>query len=300
MRQQVDLAILHQQINHHWFAPQIAASVSALARIYLHDLEWEQSGEFVDAASDRLGVKLRSDVLYQAAVRLRRYDALLVPVSRETLAWTRRLLASIPRGPNIPLIGVLHEIQAGGMIDLLELGMLDFVQTPVHPQELRARILCAISRAPMRVSLRDTIRDSLEASSRQRARMLMESERWSGGSSDGISGGSAGGFVSGSLRARASDATPTHHRGTGGLKKVSEGSFHNFGEAKAQLIAQFERQYVRDALAKQHGNVARAAASSGKNRRAFWEIMRKHQIDAAEFRGERDHDDASHTRHIQG
>ena len=261
MRQQVDLAILHLEVNHHWFAPQIAASRPALARIYLHDLDWEQSGEFAAAPNERLGVGLRSDVLYQAAVRLRRYDALLLPVSRETLAWTRRLLASIPRGPNIPLIGVLHEVQAGGMIDLLELGMLDFVQTPVHPQELRARILCAISRAPLRVSLRDSID--------QRGRIPL---------TQGKSGtGSAGRFT--------------------GARNSSEGCYKSFGEAKANLIAQFERQYVREALAMQQGNVARAAASSGKNRRAFWEIMRKHQIEAAEFRAQRDKDDKTNIAH---
>lgn len=276
MRQQVDLAILHQQINHHWFAPQIAASLPVLARITLHDLEWEQTGEFAETEGDRLGVRLRSDVLYQAAVRLRRYDAMLVPVSRETLAWTRKLLASIPRGPNIPLIGVLHEVQSGGMIDLLELGMLDFVQTPVHPQELRARILCAISRAPMRVSLRDSVRESLHDTSRQRARLAMEPARLMAGA---VSGNSAS---------------------AKGARKSVDGCFKSFGEAKASLIAQFECQYVRDALAKQHGNVARAAASSGKNRRAFWEIMRKHQIDASEFRRARAKDDAARTAGVQG
>ena len=261
MRQQVDLAILHLEINHHWFAPQIAVSRPALARIYLHDLDWEQSGEFAAAPNERLGVGLRSDVLYQAAVRLRRYDALLLPVSRETLAWTRKLLASIPRGPNIPLIGILHEVQAGGMIDLLELGMLDFVQTPVDQQELRARILCGISRAPLRVSLRDSIS--------QRVRAPIEAGKPSAGS-PGRSTGARNSF---------------------------DGYDKSFGEAKANLIAQFERQYVRDALAMQQGNVARAAASSGKNRRAFWEIMRKHQIEAAEFRVQRDKDDNASIAH---
>src|SRR5690554_3201394 len=80
-----------------------------------------------------------------------------MPVSMETLAWTRRLLASIPRGPSIPVIGVLLNVQPAGMVDLLELGMIDFVQTPINVGELRARILCAVSRAPRRMVLRDRI-----------------------------------------------------------------------------------------------------------------------------------------------
>lgn len=242
MRQQVDLAILHQAINRPWFEPVVATFRPSLSRIFVHDLDWEASGEFAAEPSLNMDVDLCSDLLYRAAVRLRRYDALMVPVSLHTLAWTRQLLSSVPRGPSIPLIGVLHQVQCGGMIDLLELGMIDFVQTPVQPQELRARVLCAISRAPMRVALRDAIGQ------------------------------------------RVAKEQPAGKGSPMRMARTIEGCSKSFAQAKSEVITAFESQYVRDALALTHGNVARAAAASGKNRRAFWEIMRKHQIDAAEFR----------------
>jgi two-component system, NtrC family, response regulator GlrR len=48
--------------------------------------------------------------------------------------------------------------------------------------------------------------------------------------------------------------------------------------AKSTLIADFERKYVEDALEAAEGNIARAARTAGKPRRAFFELMRKHGI----------------------
>jgi DNA-binding NtrC family response regulator len=57
-----------------------------------------------------------------------------------------------------------------------------------------------------------------------------------------------------------------------------------FRAAKRRLVDSFEREFLVEALREANGNVARAAAQSGKNRRAFFELMRKHDIDAADFR----------------
>jgi DNA-binding NtrC family response regulator len=51
-----------------------------------------------------------------------------------------------------------------------------------------------------------------------------------------------------------------------------------FRTRKAKVIAQFECAYLRDLLREHRGNISRAAAAAGKNRRAFWALMRKHQI----------------------
>jgi two-component system, NtrC family, response regulator GlrR len=47
---------------------------------------------------------------------------------------------------------------------------------------------------------------------------------------------------------------------------------------KARMIAQFERGFILDRLHDSQGNIAKAAAAAGKNRRAFWELMRKYRI----------------------
>lgn len=57
-----------------------------------------------------------------------------------------------------------------------------------------------------------------------------------------------------------------------------------FQEAKGKLVDNFERSYLENALRQSGGNIAVAARISGKNRRAFFELMRKHGISVADFR----------------
>lgn len=52
----------------------------------------------------------------------------------------------------------------------------------------------------------------------------------------------------------------------------------SFQEAKRQVVDLFERRFLEDALARHHGNIAAAARASGKHRRAFFELMRRHGI----------------------
>jgi len=52
----------------------------------------------------------------------------------------------------------------------------------------------------------------------------------------------------------------------------------SFRRMKSTIVAEFERKYLEDALAAADGNIARAARSAGKPRRAFFELMRKHGI----------------------
>ncbi|HEV8430452.1 MAG TPA: sigma-54 dependent transcriptional regulator [Pyrinomonadaceae bacterium] len=58
----------------------------------------------------------------------------------------------------------------------------------------------------------------------------------------------------------------------------------SFREAKARLITEFEREYIVCLLSSCDSNVSAAARAAGKNRRAFWELIRKHKIDVREFR----------------
>jgi two-component system response regulator GlrR len=52
----------------------------------------------------------------------------------------------------------------------------------------------------------------------------------------------------------------------------------SFKALKAQAIAEFETAYVRRLLADNDGNISRAARAAKKHRRAFWQLMRKHNI----------------------
>ncbi len=55
-------------------------------------------------------------------------------------------------------------------------------------------------------------------------------------------------------------------------------------EAKQVLIDNFERNYLEKALQMSAGNISEAAHASGKSRRVFFELMRKYDINAEEFR----------------
>jgi len=54
----------------------------------------------------------------------------------------------------------------------------------------------------------------------------------------------------------------------------------SFQQSKRELVNLFERGYLEEALRKSRGNIAEAARASGKARRAFFELMRKHGVKA--------------------
>jgi DNA-binding NtrC family response regulator len=58
-------------------------------------------------------------------------------------------------------------------------------------------------------------------------------------------------------------------------KELLEESFH---AAKGRIVNDFERLYIKRVLLECEGNVSRAARMARKNRRAFFELMRKHHI----------------------
>ena len=52
------------------------------------------------------------------------------------------------------------------------------------------------------------------------------------------------------------------------------------------MVETFERDYIERLLARSGGNITHAADAAAKNRRAFWQLMRKHGIDSGKYRGE--------------
>jgi DNA-binding NtrC family response regulator len=62
----------------------------------------------------------------------------------------------------------------------------------------------------------------------------------------------------------------------------------SFQEAKARVVAQFESAYIQSLLLAHQGNITKAAKAAQKNRRAFWQLMRKYRIDRQIYK--------SHTR----
>jgi DNA-binding NtrC family response regulator len=55
-------------------------------------------------------------------------------------------------------------------------------------------------------------------------------------------------------------------------------------EAKAKEIARFEKNYIQGVLSVCKGNITHAAQVAQKNRRAFWQLIQKHDIDVGRFK----------------
>jgi two-component system response regulator GlrR len=71
------------------------------------------------------------------------------------------------------------------------------------------------------------------------------------------------------------------------LPGVSDEVFpKDFRTAKSRIVLHFERTYLEDLLAVHRGNISRAARAAGKNRRALWELIRKHGISVEQYRQE--------------
>ena len=45
-----------------------------------------------------------------------------------------------------------------------------------------------------------------------------------------------------------------------------------------------QKDYLKGLLVAYQGNITRAAAAAQKNRRAFWQLVRKHHLDAKTFK----------------
>ena len=58
----------------------------------------------------------------------------------------------------------------------------------------------------------------------------------------------------------------------------------SFQEMKARVISQFETNYIQSLLIAYKGNISKAAQAAQKERRTFWQLVRKHNIDVQRFK----------------
>jgi two-component system response regulator AtoC len=63
-----------------------------------------------------------------------------------------------------------------------------------------------------------------------------------------------------------------------------EQSDDSFQSAKSRIVDNFERGYLERLLVAHGGNITRAAKAAKKDRRAFFELMRKHELEPESFR----------------
>lgn len=284
MRQQIDCAVLVLEAHATWMPQTLEVAQAGLARVRLHHLDWE-AGQDLETAEDQL-IHLPVHAIAQASVSLRRFDVCLLPVSIDSLGWTRQALAAIPRGPFLPIVGIFRDLKSAAMQDLLELGLADFVRLPLCPDEFRARLLATVARVPRMGSLRESDHPG-QAAWLQAVGILpvatpSEEVRPSTPEPPQL------------FRRRSVGGRPvrnaTHSRATQFGQSIDTSPLltekDSFREAKARLIERFEKEYIEQALERAQGNIAMAARASNKHRRAFWALMRKYAIDAEQYRVE--------------
>ena len=203
-------------------------------------------------------------------------------MSNSSLVWNRVLLAHTQRPLNRPLVALSIDINPIAFIDLKELGLSDFVSSPMSIDELRVRIMsCMETGRPYTTSKTEAtskIEDSVLSQASSPAaihdlRPLVEYAEQANSASE-VEADKPHKTIR--RRLRLFDAQVTAHEAF---------SFNDsFKNAKANVIIQFERKYIIHALMKSNGNIGRAAKAASKHRRAFWELIRKHGIDADNYR----------------
>jgi CheY-like chemotaxis protein len=324
MRQQIDCAVLILAAHQAWLPKVLSDLEPALNRIKIHALEWEAGHDLdLELSLDRPSpVSLPYETLAQASIGLRRYDVVLLPVSMETLAWTRQALAAIPRGPFIPLVGVLKEMRSAAIQDLLEMGLTDFVRLPVCTDEFRARLLHSVTSVPRPGSLREPslnygqkialARGVLPIVGEGSLRDWLNMTRRNNPSLATLSAVQIQKILAGQLQLGPESEKDRKERlkleRVERIKNIEkhdeneiDASFATIEEAseqigkahdkprhlkvvKTKLIEEFERAYLTEAMNRNRGNIANAARYSGKHRRAFWALLRKYDIEAEDFR----------------
>ncbi|WP_143322827.1 helix-turn-helix domain-containing protein [Candidimonas nitroreducens] len=214
--------------------------------------------------------------LAAAAIQLRRYDACLLPVSECNLAWVRTALSSARGMLATPLLSLVRQLKAAALNDLYALGVADFARDPFCIEELRVRIerLLDDRRYPQRAA---ALVSPLCSPGPQDPAAYAHAPPGAGGDA------ALEQALCANILERSGHELEAYAIASATRSATSRESFR---AAKSKVVERFERAYISAALDKHSGNIAMAARAAQKHRRAFWALMRKHQIDAAPYRPE--------------
>lgn len=230
-------------------------------------------------------------IFKELSILFERYDCLILPVMPESLVWTRIMLAQLGSVPNFPMVVLAHDVQPIAFLDLNKLGVMDYIFENDHPTLIRLRISNVLER--FRLYGRTVLMDKGEDNTQEKREGLVKNLP--------IQLGRLGGEYSlrfgrqeerdqglkidekESLKTNSSMRMRSLY-----LSKAKQQDFINYSDtfqaAKSKMISEFEKNYVVNALRVSHGNIGMAAQFANKHRRAFWELMRKHHIQADDYK----------------
>lgn len=254
MREYLDCAIFTTTCSEQWIDQWFDAYTGS--RLQLHRLDITDSGSLGSVGA-----------LAASAMRLRRFDACLLPVAEHNLAWARTALAAARGILHTPVLALVRNLKAAALNDLCALGLADFIRDPMCSEELRARIERLLGNRRYQ-----TAASSLPSN-------VGESAPWY----QGVSGAESQDAICATILERSGHELEAFAVASASRCATSKESFR---AAKSKVIERFERAYITAALGRHSGNIAMAARAAQKHRRAFWALMQKHEIDATPFRCE--------------
>ena len=167
MKQVLDCAILHfgQQLD-----PGAVTQLSEVQhklkhrRLRCHELD----------LSERLMISdellFREDDRQFLLMQLLRYDVAVFILSTETLSLARRFLFYLHCAEELnkgfcPMIALATGVQSVAMIDLMRLGLSDFMHSPVDHDELRVRLFASVNKPLLRLPTESEVVDPPRQSS---------------------------------------------------------------------------------------------------------------------------------------
>ncbi|WP_159990716.1 hypothetical protein [Pelistega ratti] len=206
-------------------------------------------------------------VINDLAVLFERYDCLIVPVEQESLVWTRIMLSQLQPIPQVPIVVLAHHIQPVAFLDLVGLGVSDFLLENDNMALIHVRLRNQVYRyTQQRVYASHNIELSGVHDNPQKRQISREK----------------------SIKALSRYAMTKKRKSLLAMLTVEQAVQYqdSFREAKMKVVEDFEKRYITYSLVQARGNICAAAQLASKNRRAFWELMRKHNIKAEDFKSE--------------
>lgn len=203
--------------------------------------------------------------LKELAIIFERYDCLILPITPETLVWTRVSLAQLGGRLSFPVVALASNVQPLAFLDLVSLGIEEYIFPNDDVSITRIRLSNIIERHKMLYrSFRQVLQKSQEF-----FQVPIDTDHVL----EAINEMAMAAQKPKKKRRRSSRFSTD--------KVQYEGSFQ---DAKARVIKEFEKNYVVNALMESKGNICAAAQRSNKHRRAFWGLMRKYEIDADDYK----------------
>lgn len=193
--------------------------------------------------------------LRQWALSLLNYDLALVAVSPTNLSWIRSQLHYARSYLHTPVVAIVQNLQPVAIQDLLDAGVADFIidHNLITELPIRVKLLQQRLKKSMHYESK-SLAPQLEVAENMENHLLIKED------------------------ANSLDAY------TAAVASRYASSGHPFQQAKNSVVQRFETAYIRAALVRNQGNITRAARTAQKHRRSFWELMRKHNIDADIYR----------------